>query len=421
MKKGCFIFIFLVLAIINSFAKSFYIEGKKINSIDFAGYDHINPALIQDNFTPIGIEVQDAFFQSPLDEKYNSYFAIGHMPKVNKGINWSKKDFVLLRESIKKQIPQIFSDVQSLKKTYKDYNLPLNDFLKPEILVNNDICICYSTVLSFEIFDFPILSFAATILVNEKVIVINFYDDFQVLGDYETAKNRYMKFLNTFLVANGNPPVVADNSKSIQPKQGVGQTKEIQDALDDALDKFLAKELSTYSSSENPDKNDGLSFTFKFPKGYRKEEGIRPETLRSFTSPTDKNGFEASLNVQIAKLPDECIFLTDQEIADVLFSDLSPQDFQSTNDAEILYSKKTKYEGQPGHFLITLAQIERGGLTLNCLLGSQRLIYKGHIIALNTAYYCFYRQAKFEELKKRFEDFFLFSVDVNNYFIINKY
>ena len=395
---------------INIFANSFFIEGKKINSIDFSGYEHIDPAAVQESFTPLGIEVQDALLQTPKDEYYNSYFAIGYSPALNIGINWSKKDFGMFREEINKQIPQMFNDVQSLKKAYKDLNLELNDILEPKTLVNNDNCISYSTILSLEMFNFPSISFISYILVNEKIIILNYYDDFHVLSDYEAAEKRYIKFLNTFSIANGQSAVISDNSQSY-----------FQDALDDAIDKFLKKDLSTYSSLNNPDKNAGLSFTFKFPKGYRQEDGIRPETLRSFTSPPDKNGFEASINVQVAKLPDECIYLTDKEVADILFSDLSMKDFPSANDGEILYSKMTKYEGQPGHFLVTLAQIERGGMTLNCLLGSQRMIYKGHIIALNTAYYCFYRQAQFEELKKRFENFFMFSVNVNNYFIINKY
>ena len=424
MKKGIIItVIFLSLTIGNTFAKSFVIEGKTINLIDFSGYKHTDTVVIGEYFKSFaGIEVKDALYQNKEDTKYNSFFAVGYIPKMQMGHNWTKKEFAFLKDELNKELPKIIN-TQALRNEFKGKLFKdIEDISNAKPIIDTDYSFGYSTIVKYEELNFPVLSFMAYALINEKIVSINHYDDYQMPNDYEIAKTRFIKFVNAFMQANGQSGIISNKTQSEVPKKQPLQKSEIQDILSDSLNKLINKDVLTYSSLSNPNKNGGLSFTIKYPKDYKSEEGERPHILKKFTSPADKNGFQLYLSVQVDKLPDDFAYLKEQELeelAEILFSNMKKEDYFPSTKAEILFSQTTKYERQPGNIVIAVVEGERAALKTTSLMGTQQIIYKNYLIIITTAYYSLNRRVSFEEYKSYFDKFFFFNSQIGNSLIIN--
>lgn len=189
------------------------------------------------------------------------------------------------------------------------------------------------------------------------------------------------------------------------------------DIITQSVNNYVNNELQKFDSNDYKNKNNGLSFTMNYPSNYSFKDGERPHILKQYTSPQDANGGIISSNIQINSMPEEMSYFSSSEIAEYLFSDeLNKEAFP---DAKIIYSKNTKYEGQPGHILIYIQKVERAGVSLNMLACIQRFIYKNSTVAINT----FYTLTKpiNDNLENKLQSFLLLNSQIGNSIVLRKY
>lgn len=189
--------------------------------------------------------------------------------------------------------------------------------------------------------------------------------------------------------------------------------------LKQAIDALNKDQIKSFNSLDYPEKNNNISLTISYPNTFTFKDGKRPHILRQYTSPVDENGYVIVSNIQINKNPSELNSFSESEIADILFSDEVTE--QSLPNAKIIYSKRTKYEGQPGQILIYTQQVERSGMSMNSMTCIQRLIYKNYVVTINTIYSCTKPGITLQDFEKHSQAFLLFNSLLGNSLILNKY
>lgn len=192
---------------------------------------------------------------------------------------------------------------------------------------------------------------------------------------------------------------------------------QINDIIDYSINSYSNNELQRFYSNEYENKNSGIVFTMNFPSNYMSKDGVRPHILKQYTSQQDSKGGIINSNIQITPLPKDITFFSELEIADYMFSEELTQ--ESLPDAKIIFSKRTKYEGQQGQLVIYIQKAERAGLTLNILSCVQRFIYKNCVVTINTFYTLI--KPNDEDLEKKLQTFLLLNSQIGNSIVLMKY
>lgn len=192
-----------------------------------------------------------------------------------------------------------------------------------------------------------------------------------------------------------------------------------QEIISNSIKKYKDAQIFTYSTEENKEKSNDIKFIINIPNDYTSKDGIRPHILKQFTFTQNNSGTYIICNIQINILPDETNYFTEEEIANFYFSQKSIK--KAYEKYKILFSERTKYEGQPGHFIITLGKIERAGFTINMLNCIQRFIYKKCLVSINCIYSCEETILSLTELENQFNSFKLLNMLLGNSIVISKY
>lgn len=189
--------------------------------------------------------------------------------------------------------------------------------------------------------------------------------------------------------------------------------------IDDSIKKYNDLEIITYSAEENIEKSQNIKFKINIPNNFTRKDGVRPHILQQFTSPQNNKGIYVICNVQINRLPAEINNLAEEEIADILFSKEAIA--ESFKKYKVLFSERTKYEGQQGHFIIILGNSKRAGITINMLNCIQRFIYKKQLVSINCIYSCEETIMSLSELEEQLNIFKLLNMLLGNSVVIMKY
>lgn len=123
--------------------------------------------------------------------------------------------------------------------------------------------------------------------------------------------------------------------------------------------------LADYSTKEHP-KAKGIEMRLGYPKGWKQEEGDRPNVVQKFTNP--QGGHMGCLVLVIGNLPDES---SDDEIKE-LFSGEGPSDFLPEGARQIS-RRHTKIEQLDADIVTFVHRTERAGMTTT--LFSQNLVF----------------------------------------------
>lgn len=122
----------------------------------------------------------------------------------------------------------------------------------------------------------------------------------------------------------------------------------------------------------------------KYPKNWIEKEGERPHIVKKFSmAGNDKTVVIAVLN--ITQIPDIMSIFDDDEIVEILFSDENIKSFVPQN-SEILLSKPTNYDGEPGYIIYLMSVNSQAGMDILSLMCFHLIYYKKATIAFVISY-----------------------------------
>jgi hypothetical protein len=188
-----------------------------------------------------------------------------------------------------------------------------------------------------------------------------------------------------------------------------------QNAIDNAISYYQNDRVAKYSTKNN-EKAKGLVIDISIPTNFVRSEGIRPHILNNYKSQIDNEKGSVNISLQINDLSGELIMYSDEEVAEILFSEEIIK--QSFKDQEILFNKQTKYEGQNGSITITYVRISRAGIDLYIISCIHRFIYNRELVSVNCTYGVSDEYTKNIDVKKQFVKFRLLNNFIGNSIIL---
>lgn len=182
-------------------------------------------------------------------------------------------------------------------------------------------------------------------------------------------------------------------------------------------DAFLSGHKIQFSTKGHP-KAKGLNISVEYPSHWRSEEGERPNVVQKFIGDAS-DGFGRICIIMIKEQPDIVKLFSTQELSELIFSPETLKDIIPPG-AEFLKGETTKYDAQPGAWVIYVMKAERAGFNTETYTLQQMCIYSGKLIILQCGIAGF--AGNNEQVKKLFSEYLqLFQLMGNSLIIHDKW
>ncbi len=154
------------------------------------------------------------------------------------------------------------------------------------------------------------------------------------------------------------------------PEFGLSQTSDLQ--------AFLDGQKTKYSTEGHP-KAKGIKLSIEYPSNWQRSEGERPNIVQTFTSDSSKN-FKQCL-ILIKDIPSFMELLSTEELSYEMFTQETLKQMVPEG-ATFVKGEQTKYDGQPGAWMIYVIQSQRAGLTVEIYMLQHMFLYSSKLILL---------------------------------------
>ncbi|MDD5327841.1 MAG: hypothetical protein PHY02_08520 [Phycisphaerae bacterium] len=142
---------------------------------------------------------------------------------------------------------------------------------------------------------------------------------------------------------------------------------------------FLSGQKTKYSTKGHPKAN-GLNISIEYPSNWKSSEGERPHIIQKFTSDAS-DGLVRMCIIAIKEQPSFMKLFSSDDISQAMFAQETLNELVPEG-AIFIKGEPTKYEGQPGAWLIYISQAERAGLRAEMYILQQMFMYSGKLIVL---------------------------------------
>lgn len=157
------------------------------------------------------------------------------------------------------------------------------------------------------------------------------------------------------------------------------QNEDAIDFLNEDTMRFLSGQKLKYYTDGHP-KAKGLKISIEYPSHWAIKEGERPHVVQKFVG-NPSNGLVPICTLWINDLPEESRLLSEQDLVDTIFSS---EGIKSMVPQESLIRGvgRTKYDAQPGVWVIYFIRGERAGIKSHSFTLQHLLIYSGKLVSL---------------------------------------
>jgi len=155
------------------------------------------------------------------------------------------------------------------------------------------------------------------------------------------------------------------------PQFGFSQTSELQ--------AFLGGQKTKYSTEGHP-KAKGINISIEYPTNWQRSEGERPNIVQVFNAGAS-GGFVPSCLILIKEQPSFLKHFSSEDISEVMFTQETLKEM-IPEGAIFIKGEQTKYDGQPGAWMVYVTQSERAGLRAEMYNLQHMFLYSGKMISL---------------------------------------
>ncbi len=156
----------------------------------------------------------------------------------------------------------------------------------------------------------------------------------------------------------------------VLPQFGFTQSSELQE--------FLGSQKTIYFTKDHP-KAKGINISIEYPSDWKRSEGERPNIVQTFTSGSS-NSFTQCI-ILIKDLPSFMKLLSFEELSKEMFTQDALKQM-IPESAIFIKGDSTKYDGQPGAWMIYVMESERAGLKAEMYILQHMFLYSGKIILI---------------------------------------
>jgi len=142
---------------------------------------------------------------------------------------------------------------------------------------------------------------------------------------------------------------------------------------------FLNGQKLKYHTNGHP-KAKGLKISIEYPSHWNCQEGERSNIVQKFIG-TTFDGFNPTCLILIKDLPEDTKLFSEQELADTMFSSEGLKAMIPPG-ALFLKGEQTKYDGQPGAWILYSMLGTRAGFKVDVHVLQHALLYSGKLILL---------------------------------------
>ncbi|MCJ7776843.1 MAG: hypothetical protein MUP16_00785 [Sedimentisphaerales bacterium] len=153
---------------------------------------------------------------------------------------------------------------------------------------------------------------------------------------------------------------------------GFSQTSEIQ--------AFLGGQKTKYSTEGHP-KAKGINISIEYPTNWQRSEGERPNIVQVFTAGAS-GGFVPSCLILIKEQPSFLKLFSSEDISEAMFTQETLKEM-IPEGATFIKGEQTKYDGQPGAWMVYMTHSERAGLRAEIYILQHMFLYSGKLIVLD--------------------------------------
>ena len=151
---------------------------------------------------------------------------------------------------------------------------------------------------------------------------------------------------------------------------GFSQTSKIQP--------FLGGQKTKYSTEGHP-KAKGINISIEYPTNWQRSEGEGPNVVQQFTPKTSNIFIQCILLIK--DQPSFMKLFSSEDISDAMFTQETLKEM-IPEGATFIKGEPTKYDGQPGAWMIYVTQSERAGLRAEMYNLQHMFLYSGNLITL---------------------------------------
>ncbi len=188
----------------------------------------------------------------------------------------------------------------------------------------------------------------------------------------------------------------------------------------------IIDELARYTQNKSyefttrgHEKSLGVSLRVSVPEGWEMEEGQRPHIVQRFTSKSYDSKL-AMCVINIDRVPAIVSILSDEDIAEVMFSDEAVSE-SLPQGSQIVSAKSTKYDGQPGLFIVYTYSAQRAGFDVKGYTAEHRFIYHKRYVSVSCSYSGTDESFDVPGIEKELQAFQLLSQMIANSIVIDKW
>ncbi|MHC4158614.1 MAG: hypothetical protein ACYSSO_06000 [Planctomycetota bacterium] len=143
------------------------------------------------------------------------------------------------------------------------------------------------------------------------------------------------------------------------------------------LQAFLGGQKTKYSTEGHP-KAKGINISIEYPSHWQRSEGERPNIVQKFTSDAS-DGLLRMCLILIKDQPSFMKLFSSEDISDAMFTEETLKEI-IPESATFIKGERTKYDGQPGAWMIYVTQLERAGLRAEMYILQHMFLYSGKMI-----------------------------------------
>lgn len=145
------------------------------------------------------------------------------------------------------------------------------------------------------------------------------------------------------------------------------------------LQAFSNGNKSKYSTKDHP-KAKGINLSVEYPSHWKLSEGERPNIVQKFSGDAS-DGITRMFLILIKDVPSEVSRMSVEDIAREAFSDDSLKDIVPQG-GEFIKGEQTRYDGQPGAWVIFSINSQRAGMTMMMYTLQHMFIYGGKMVSI---------------------------------------
>jgi len=145
------------------------------------------------------------------------------------------------------------------------------------------------------------------------------------------------------------------------------------------LQAFLSGQKTKYSTEGHP-KAKGINISIEYPSHWQRSEGERPNIVQKFKSDVS-DGILQMCIIGIKDQPSFMKLFSSRDVSDAMFTQETLREIVPEG-ATFIKGEQTKYDGQPGAWMIYVEQGERAGARVESYILQHIFLYSGKLIAI---------------------------------------